>query len=166
MVIGTYVGFATVMGYAWWFMFYEAGPQISFYQLTNFHRCSTLFPEIGCSMFTNWMAHKATTMSLSILVVVEMFNAINSLSENESLLTFPIWKNMYLVLSIVLSMALHFVILYVPFFTKIFDITPLNFEEWKWVILISLPVLFLDEMLKWISRKMEVTTSQTSKKLD
>lgn len=56
-------------------------------------------------------------MSLSILVVVEMFNAMNSLSENESLLTFPLYKNMYLVLAITLSMILHMVILYVPFFT-------------------------------------------------
>jgi P-type Ca2+ transporter type 2A len=33
MIIGTYVGIATVAGYAWWFMFYENGPQISYYQL-------------------------------------------------------------------------------------------------------------------------------------
>lgn len=47
---------------------------------SHFHKCSTLFPEIGCEMFGNWMAKKATTMSLSILVVVEMFNAMNRYS--------------------------------------------------------------------------------------
>lgn len=36
MVIGTYVGIATVFGYVWWFMFYQGGPQISYYQLVNF----------------------------------------------------------------------------------------------------------------------------------
>jgi hypothetical protein len=51
------------------------------------------------------------------LVTVEMFNAMNSLSENESLLRLPVWKNMYLVYAITLSMSLHFMILYVPFFT-------------------------------------------------
>lgn len=35
-VIGVYVGGATVFGYAWWFMFYSQGPQISFYQLVSF----------------------------------------------------------------------------------------------------------------------------------
>jgi Ca2+ transporting ATPase len=35
MVVGTYVGVATVFGYVWWFMFYEQGPQITFYQLVS-----------------------------------------------------------------------------------------------------------------------------------
>jgi Ca2+ transporting ATPase len=35
MVIGIYVGVGTVFGYAWWFMFYHAGPQISFWQLVR-----------------------------------------------------------------------------------------------------------------------------------
>lgn len=104
-------------------------------QQTHFHQCSSKFPEIGCEMFSNDYARSATTMSLSILVgkscsesrfvlslmlsiggvVIEMLNACNSLSENESLLVMPIWVNPYLVASIALSMALHFMILYVPF---------------------------------------------------
>lgn len=68
-------------------------------------------------MFTDEMSRRATTMSLSILVTIEMFNAMNSLSENESLLKLPLWKNMYLVSAIALSMGLHVMILYVPFFT-------------------------------------------------
>ncbi|RKO92546.1 hypothetical protein BDK51DRAFT_20418, partial [Blyttiomyces helicus] len=152
MVVGTFVGCATIYGYAWWFMYFEDGPHITFHQLTNFHKCSTLFPEIGCAMFHNEMSHKATTMSLSILVVVEMFNAMNSLSENDSLLSFPLWKNMYLVVAIILSMGLHFMILYVPFFSSLFSITPLSWAEWKGVLFISAPVLLVDEVLKLISR--------------
>ncbi|KAG8763161.1 hypothetical protein FRC11_005892 [Ceratobasidium sp. 423] len=151
LIIGTYVGVATVFGYAWWFIFYEGGPQITFHQLTHFHQCSSLFPEIGCTMFTNEMAKTATTISLSILVTVEMFNAANSLSENESLFALPVWKNPYLVAAIALSMSLHFAILYIPFFATLFSITPLNWQEWKAVVFISLPVIAIDEVLKYIS---------------
>ncbi|KAH9029084.1 Ca-transporting ATPase [Lactarius pseudohatsudake] len=164
LVVGAYVGVATVAGYAWWFMFYESGPQISYYQLTHFHQCSALFPEIGCDMFTGIQARHASTMSLSILVTVEMFNAMNSLSENESLLRLPLWKNMFLVGAITLSMALHFAILYVPFFSAIFAIAPLDWIEWKAVLWLSAPVILVDEALKLLSTTL--LSSQTKVKLD
>ena len=36
MVVGVYVGAATVFGYAWWFMYNPEGPQISFWQLVSY----------------------------------------------------------------------------------------------------------------------------------
>ncbi|WOO78973.1 Sarcoplasmic/endoplasmic reticulum calcium ATPase 3 [Vanrija pseudolonga] len=153
MIIGIYVGAATVFGYAWWFMFYTGGPQISFHELTNFHQCSAIFPHIDCSMFTGEPGKRATTISLSILVVIEMFNACNSLSEDESLLTLPIWTNPYLVGAIALSMALHFMILYVPWMNELFQIVPLNWDEWMAVLWISFPVIIIDEVLKFVSRR-------------
>jgi Ca2+ transporting ATPase len=50
-------------------------------------------------------------------------------------------------------MALHFMILYVPFMRGLFQITPLNWVEWRAVLLISAPVLVIDEVLKWISMR-------------
>jgi Ca2+ transporting ATPase len=141
MVIGVYVGFATVAGYAWYFMFNPAGPQISFYQLTHFHRCSTTFPEIGCQIFSNDAAKSASTISLSILVVIEMLNAMNALSSSESLLTLPLWENMMLVYAICLSMALHFALLYVPFLRSLFGVLPLDTAEWKAVMGFSVPIM-------------------------
>lgn len=141
MVIGTYVGLATVAGYAWWFMYNANGPQISFWQLSHYHQCSLNFPEIGCEMFTNDMAKSASTVSLSILVVIEMFNAMNALSSSESLLTLPLWENMMLVYAVALSMALHFAILYTPILQTLFSIIPLDRYEWNVVLLISAPVM-------------------------
>ncbi|PWW76247.1 calcium ATPase [Tuber magnatum] len=154
MAIGVYVGAATVFGYAWWFMFNSEGPQITFYQLTHFHKCSTMYPEIGCEMFSNDYSKAASTISLSILVVIEMFNAMNALSSSESLLTLPLWKNMKLVYAITLSMVLHFALLYTPVLQGLFSIVPLNLHEWKAVVYISLPVIFIDEALKFAERRL------------
>ncbi|KAI0482891.1 calcium-transporting ATPase sarcoplasmic/endoplasmic reticulum type [Xylariaceae sp. FL0804] len=153
MVIGIYVGLATVAGYAWWFMYNPEGPQISFYELSHFHRCSSDFAHIGCEIFTNDMSKAASTVSLSILVVIEMLNAMNALSSSESLLTLPLWENMMLVYAIALSMALHFALLYTPFLQTLFSILPMNWTEWKAVLLISAPVILLDEALKAVERQ-------------
>ncbi|KAK5076285.1 hypothetical protein LTR64_006237 [Lithohypha guttulata] len=168
MVVGTYVGAATVYGYAWWFMFYENGPQISFYQLRNFHKCSLSNPvfnntdpfstgkAVDCGIFSpNAIeTRSASTISLSVLVVIEMFNAMNALSSSESLVTLPLWKNMKLIYAIMLSMALHFAILYVPFLRSLFSIESLNWVEWRAVILMSAPVIAIDEVGKYFERKL------------
>ncbi|KAL6868978.1 hypothetical protein ACO1O0_000301 [Amphichorda felina] len=165
LIIGTYVGLATVAGYAWWFMYNPEGPQITFQQLSHFHHCSADFPEIGCQMFTNDMAKAASTVSLSILVVIEMFNAMNALSSSESLFTLPLWKNMMLVYAIALSMALHFALLYTPVLQGLFAILPLNAMEWKAVVAISAPVILIDEILKFVERQffMQKTTDNSLK---
>ena len=166
MVVGTYVGAATVFGYVWWFMFYSAGPQITFYQLRNFHKCSLSNPAyngayksqpaIDCAIFSPnaWETRAASTISLSVLVVIEMFNAMNALSSSESLLTLPLWKNMKLIYAICLSMALHFLILYVPVMRTLFSIEPLNRVEWQAVLWMSAPVILIDEVLKFWERKL------------
>lgn len=107
-------------------------------------------------MFSNNMSKAASTVSLSILVVIEMLNAMNALSSSESLVTLPLWKNMMLVYAICLSMALHFALLYIPFLQSLFSIVPLNWNEWKAVLLISAPIIAIDEVLKFAERVLYV----------
>lgn len=152
MAIGCYVGVATVGSAAWWFLVYPGGPQITYYQLTHHLQCSldpVAFENVHCSIFSS---PKPMTMALSVLVLIEMFNALNSLSENQSLLAMPPWKNIWLVIAISFSMLLHFAILYIDVLAKIFQISSLNWPEWFAVIKISLPVLLLDETQKAFAR--------------
>lgn len=81
-----------------------------------------------------------------------MLNAANGLSSSASLLTFPIWRNMYLVGAIALSLALHFAIVYVPFLNSLFGVVPLNLAEWSAVWWLSVPVIAIDEILKAVER--------------
>uniref|UniRef100_A0A1I7XTT1 P-type Ca(2+) transporter n=1 Tax=Heterorhabditis bacteriophora TaxID=37862 RepID=A0A1I7XTT1_HETBA len=107
------------------------------------------FVDLDCAVFED---NHPNAMALSVLVTIEMLNAINSLSENQSLLVMPPWTNVWLMAAIALSMSLHFVILYVDIMATIFQITPLCWAEWVAVLKISLPVLLLDEILKFIAR--------------
>ncbi|XP_071620948.1 sarcoplasmic/endoplasmic reticulum calcium ATPase 3 [Heliangelus exortis] len=152
LAIGVYVGLATVGAATWWFLYDAEGPQVSFHQLRNFMRCTEdnpLFEGIDCEIFES---RYPTTMALSVLVTIEMCNALNSLSENQSLLRMPPWLNIWLLGAIIMSMALHFLILYVKPMPLIFQVTPLSWPQWVVVMKISLPVILLDEGLKYISR--------------
>merc|ERR1712165_492838 len=152
MAIGIYVGIATVGGAAYWFLWDPTGPQMSYYQLSHFLTCPAepeKFKGISCDIF---QAPEPMTMALSILVTIEMCNAVNSLSENQSLAVMPPWINPFLLGAMSLSFALHFMILYVDFMAVVFQITPLSFAQWICVMKFSLPVILLDELLKYVAR--------------
>uniref|UniRef100_A0A8B9UNU0 Calcium-transporting ATPase n=2 Tax=Anas zonorhyncha TaxID=75864 RepID=A0A8B9UNU0_9AVES len=152
LAIGVYVGLATVGAATWWFLYDAEGPQVSFHQLRNFMRCTEdnpIFEGVDCEIFES---RYPTTMALSVLVTIEMCNALNSVSENQSLLRMPPWLNIWLLGAIVMSMALHFFILYVKPMPLIFQVTPLSWPQWVVVLKISLPVILLDEGLKYLSR--------------
>uniref|UniRef100_A0A8C1TCV6 Calcium-transporting ATPase n=1 Tax=Cyprinus carpio TaxID=7962 RepID=A0A8C1TCV6_CYPCA len=152
LAVGGYVGLGTVSAATWWYLFDEDGPQVSFYQLRHFMQCTEenpMFQGIDCEVFES---RYPTTMALSVLVTIEMFNALNSLSENQSLLRMPPWVNIWLLGAIILSLSLHFLILYVEPLPLIFQVTPLHYSQWIVVLKISFPVILLDEALKCISR--------------
>merc|ERR1712032_132284 len=198
MVIGLYVGFATVGIFVFWYTEYESfvdwlGPDlmtklgatydghgmVTYKQLTRWHQCRTGPDAVGtvyedfhvndfdttgdgtvedfttdpCSYFTKGKT-KASTLSLSVLVTIEMFNALNAVSEDGSLLTIPPWVNPWLLLAMLSSFLLHFLILYVPALATIFSISPHDAVDWILVLLFSFPVIILDEVLKYFGRRM------------
>lgn len=164
MVVGIYVGFACVGVFVYWYLFFEGDhTNISWYQLSNWGQCTTWtdfkvddFDGLDmqtdpCAYFTEGKT-KASTLSLSVLVAIEMLNALNALSEDGSLVTMPPWCNPYLLLAMVVSFGMHFLILYVDVLANMFKVTPLDLNEWILVMVFSSPVIFIDEILKFIGR--------------
>lgn len=177
-VVGAYVGFATVGIFAVWYtqpsfmgidLSADGHSVVDFHQLTHWGECHTWdnfnvslsyttaaggsdvsFDE-PCDYFGKGKL-KASTMSLSVLVAIEMFNAFNALSEDCSLLTQPPWVNPFLIAAALLSFSLHALIMYVPLFAEIFAIVPLTLNEWIVVMIFSIAVVFIDEVLKFIGR--------------
>ncbi|MED6283896.1 Sarcoplasmic/endoplasmic reticulum calcium ATPase 1 [Characodon lateralis] len=152
MAIGGYVGAATVGGAAWWFLYDTTGPGITYYQLSHFMQChgeNEDFAGLDCELFE---ATPPMTMALSVLVTIEMCNALNSLSENQSLLRMPPWSNFWLLAAMTLSMSLHFMIIYVDPLPMIFKLTHLSVDQWLMVLKLSFPVILIDEVLKFVAR--------------
>ncbi|KAJ8599142.1 hypothetical protein CTAYLR_008299 [Chrysophaeum taylorii] len=176
-VVGAYVGLATVGIFAVWYTRHSflginlAGDGhsiVDYHQLTTWGEChkwenftvSLSYSTQGggfvefdqpCDYFTKGKV-KASTLSLSVLVSIEMFNALNALSEDCSLLTQPPWVNPYLLIAMCLSFGLHFLILYVPILAETFSIVPLTFSEWLLVFVFSFAVVIIDEILKFVGR--------------
>ncbi|KAK9865269.1 hypothetical protein WJX84_000813, partial [Apatococcus fuscideae] len=181
LCVGIYVGFATVGVFAAWYMFGsllgvrldgDGHTPITWYQLTHWEQCpqwkdfhpnpymaghrSFTFDN-PCDYFTYGKA-KASTLSLSVLVSIEMFNALNALSEDNSLLQMPPWSNPWLLLAGAISFISHFAILYIPPLADTFSIVPLSLAEWGLVLLFALPVIVIDEILKAVGRNFVNTT--------
>lgn len=168
-VIGFYVGCATVGIFVYWYLYADwtgdGHTLVSWYQLTHWGECPAWskadfapanfsgmdFSQNACQYFTSGKI-KASTLSLTVLVLIEMLNALNAISEDNSLLESGVFLNPWLLLAITASMVLHCVILYIPVFAKIFGILPLNLQEWALVFAFSLPVIVLDEVLKVFGR--------------
>jgi len=165
MAIGLYVGFGTVGGFVWWFLQSPTGPRVTWSQLVNFHECAggnnPIYANIDCHIFHD---ARPSTISLSVLVLIEMFNALNALSENQSLVTVKPWSNVWVLLACSLSLFLHFVVVYVPFLANIFHLAPLVTSEWIAVFWLSFPVIILDETLKFISRNISERSRNQLKK--
>ena len=99
-------------------------------------------------------------------VTIEMFNALNALSEDGSLLQMPPWKNPWLLLAMAVSFGLHFVILYVPVLAQVFSIVPLTWNDWMVVLAFSFPVILIDEALKLVGRYRQAAALEARMKED
>jgi P-type Ca2+ transporter type 2C len=179
LIVGLYVGVATVGIFAAWYLLpslfgipitADGHSNVTWYQLTNFDKCESWAPYFSpsmsytiagggkvswtdpCDYFRAVGKAKASTLSLTVLVAIEMFNALNALSEDSSLLRVPPWKNPWLLVAIALSFSLHCLIMYVPMLASVFSIVPLTFDEWLLVVAFALPVVLIDEVLKKIGR--------------
>ncbi|TYI19333.1 hypothetical protein ES332_A07G158000v1 [Gossypium tomentosum] len=176
LTIGSYVGVATVGIFILWYtqasfmginLVSDGHTLIELSQLRNWGECST-WSNFSVAPYTVGDGHlitfsnpcdyftigkvKAMTLSLSVLVAIEMFNSLNALSEDSSLLTLPPWRNPWLLVAMSVSFGLHCLVLYVPFLANMFGVVPLSLNEWFLVILVSIPVILIDETLKFFGR--------------
>ena len=91
-------------------------------------------------------------MALSVLVTMEMLKALSAVSLDGSIVRMPPWRNPWLLIGVAVPFLLHLAVLYIPAFAATFGLAPLDSREWGVIVKFALPILLVEEGLKWIGR--------------
>ena len=104
---------------------------------------------------------KARTMAFTALVMFELVLVFNCRSEKRTMLEMPFKGNKSLIWAVGLSFLLHIIILYIPFFHPIFQVTGLNLMDWGVVAVGCLGAVAVPYLLRILKKgTSEVTAVQ------
>jgi len=155
VLTGGYVGLATVGA----FLYSYANMGVDISKVRTWTECAKWAPgavvgfENACDAFSGAKGKMAaSSVALSSLVMMEMLRAMCAVSESESLFTKPPWANRWLLAGVTLPVLLHLGVLYTPSLATLFQLSPLSKLEWKIVAAFSLPLVLLEEILKFFAR--------------
>ena len=96
---------------------------------------------------------EARTEAFTVMAVCCWFNVLNCRSERRSALSLSIFKNPWLVGGLVVSQALHALVVFMPAFEGIFHTVPLELNDVLAIAVVASPVLFVEELRKLIVRQ-------------
>jgi len=96
---------------------------------------------------------KALTFSVTILAVLQWFNAWNCRSQEKSIFSINPFSNKFLVGATFIVASLHVFAVYNPFMQKILHTSALSSQEWLFIIALSTPIIFVEEIRKWFYRR-------------
>ncbi|MGQ3684956.1 MAG: cation-translocating P-type ATPase [Candidatus Loosdrechtia sp.] len=96
--------------------------------------------------------HKARTVAFCVLVISQLFHAFNCRNARRSLFETGVFANKKLLLAISLSLVIQITIVYLPYFQKIFKVTPLLFWDWILVFGFSSLIFILVELVKYFKK--------------
>lgn len=93
----------------------------------------------------------AQTMAFTTLMLFQLFNVFNARSDERSAFA-HLFSNRWLWAAVALSVALQFVVLYVPVMQRAFGTVALDFVDWLRCLTVASSVLWLRELSKLIRR--------------
>ena len=96
---------------------------------------------------------KARTIAVTTMVFFQFFQAWNSRSEYESIFRISLLSNPFLFFSLVASFLAQLAFIYLPPFQWIFRTESISISDWINIIVVSLSVILVVEIDKWIRRR-------------
>lgn len=94
----------------------------------------------------------ASTMTLTMLAVIQWFNAWSCRSEHQSILRIPLFSNMYMWYATLIVFLLQYTVISYPPLQKIMNTTSLSLHDWLLIVILSLSVIGADEIRKFFVR--------------
>ena len=155
MLTGLYVGLATV-GILVWHYIFEKG--LAWRQLRNWTSCGSDWGADCGALFSRRGKMLPQTLALTTLVCMEMFKALSAVSVDNSLLVVPSWKNKFLLAGVAFPTLLHIFVVHSKQLGfggigEAFGMVALSKEQWIKVLQFSSPILLVDEVLKFMGRR-------------
>lgn len=109
---------------------------------------NTLFAFVlGEYLYPDSLRH-AQTMAFVVLSVSQLFYSLAMRNETKSLFQVGVFKNKWLISSVLLGILLQLAIITIPFTASVFKVYPLTLTDWGIVILISLIPFVINEIIK------------------
>ena len=96
---------------------------------------------------------RARTVAVTTMVFFQFFQAWNSRSESQSIFQISFFSNPWIVYGLMASVLAQLALIYLPILQWIFKTEPLTWLEWMKIAAMSLTVILLVEMDKFIRRK-------------
>jgi len=105
---------------------------------------------------------EAQTMVFITLVLAEMVNAFNCRSDYLSLFKVGVFKNRFLILSVLISLGMMVMVIEWDPLSRLFHTTPLRWQDWLLAVGLSLTLVPVVELTKWIIGRKRPGRPQTA----
>jgi magnesium-transporting ATPase (P-type) len=89
---------------------------------------------------------------LLLMVFMQNFHAFNCRSEQTSLFRVPLKRNFILVFGVLAAQGIHILSMQIPVMQNILRIEPVTYTEWIYILVLAIPLVFVMEAFKFISK--------------
>jgi Ca2+-transporting ATPase len=111
-----------------------------------------LYANPGDLLDPDAIAVRARTMMFLTMMLAMLINAFNCRSDSHSLFTVGFLANRYLVVSVVLGLVMAVAVVQWPPLALLFHTLPLTLMDWLYVALVSILLIPVVELAKWVLR--------------
>lgn len=109
----------------------------------------------GLYVFSTYLPYGtvyASTVTLTLLAVIQWFNAWSCRSEYQSIFKMPLFSNMYMWFGTIIVIVLQYIVVTYPPAQKLLGTTAISGADWLLIVILSLSVVVVDEIRKLIYR--------------